>query len=67
VTEGGEAATKTRVKKEKSGEKVIIPTPEEWAEEQLKNAPPRSEEWAKRVARIYCLDIGDDDEEEKAG
>jgi len=29
---------------------VIIPTPEEWAEEQLKNAPPRSEEWAKRVA-----------------
>jgi hypothetical protein len=46
---------------------VIIPTPEEWAEEQLKNAPPRSEEWVKKVARIYCLDIGDDDEEEKAG
>jgi hypothetical protein len=36
-------------------------TPEEWAEEQLKNAPPRSEEWARRVARIYCLDISDDD------
>jgi hypothetical protein len=46
---------------------VIIPTPEEWAEEQLKNAPLRSEEWARRVARIYCLDIGDDDEDEKAG
>ena len=53
-------------KKAKTGEKVIIPTPEEWAEEQLKNAPPRSEEWARRVARIYCLDIGDDNEEEKA-
>ena len=36
-----------------------MPTPEEWAQEQLKNAPPRSEEWARRVARIYCLDIGD--------
>jgi hypothetical protein len=44
---------------------VIIPTPQEWAEEQLKNAPPRSEEWARRVARIYCLDIGDDKQEEK--
>jgi hypothetical protein len=46
---------------------VIIPTPEEWAEEQLKNAPPRSEEWARKVAGIYCLDIGDDEEEERAG
>ena len=45
---------------------MIIPTPVEWPEEQLKNAPLRSEEWAKRVARIYCLDIGDHgDEEEK--
>ena len=63
---GGEAATTKRQKKAKTGEKVIIPTPEEWAEEQLKNAPPRSEEWAKRVAQIYCLDIGDDDGEEEA-
>jgi hypothetical protein len=63
---GGEATTTKRGRKPKSREKVIIPTPEEWAEEQLKNAPPRSEEWAKRVARIYCLDI-DDDDEEKAG
>jgi hypothetical protein len=44
---------------------VIIPTPEEWAQEQLKNAPPRSEEWTKRVARIYCLDIGDDDDDDE--
>ena len=64
---GGEATTTKRKKKSKTGEKVIIPTPEEWAEQQLKNAPLRSEEWVKRVARIYCLDIGDDDEEEKAG
>ncbi len=63
---GGEATTTKRQKKAKTGEKVIIPTPEEWAEQQLKNAPPRSEEWARRVARIYCLDIGDDNEEEKA-
>ena len=57
---GGEATTTKREKKAKTGEKVIVPTPEEWAEEQLKNAPPRSEEWARKVARIYCLDIGDD-------
>jgi hypothetical protein len=37
-----------------------IPTPEEWAKEQVKNAPPRSREWARRVARIYCLDIDTD-------
>jgi hypothetical protein len=42
---GGEATTTKRERKAKTGEKVIIPTPEEWAEEQLKNAPPRSEEW----------------------
>ena len=46
---------------------MIVPTPEEWAEEQLKNAPPRSEESVKRVARIYCLDIGDDDKVERTG
>lgn len=45
---------------------MVIPTPEEWAEEQLKNAPSLSEEWAKRVAQIYCLDIRDDGEEEEA-
>jgi hypothetical protein len=44
---------------------VIIPTPEEWAEKQLENAPTRSGEWARRIARIYCLDIGDIDREEK--
>jgi hypothetical protein len=41
---------------------VVIPTPKEWAEEQLKNAPQRSEKWARRVALIYCLDIGDNNE-----
>lgn len=40
-----------------------MPTPEEWAEQQLKNASPRSDEWARRVARVYCLDIGDDGEQ----
>lgn len=44
--------------------KVIIPTPEEWAKEQLKSAPARSKEWARRVAQIYSLDIGDDKEED---
>ena len=63
---GGEATTTKREKKAKAREKVIIPTPEEWAEEQLKSAPPRSEEWARKVARIYCLDIGDDSDEEKS-
>ena len=43
---------------------MIIPTPEEWAEEQLKTAPPRSEEWVRRVARIYCLDIDDDEKDD---
>jgi len=63
---GGEAATTKREREAKTGEKVILPTPEEWAEEQLKNAPPRSEEWARKVARIYCLDIDDDNSEEKS-
>lgn len=33
-----------------------VPTPEEWAREQLKNAPPRSAAWARAVAAIYGLD-----------
>jgi len=41
-----------------------MPTPEEWAKQQLKNAPHRSGEWARRVARIYCLEIDDDTESE---
>lgn len=41
-----------------------MPTPEEWVEQQLKNPPHRSEQWAKRVARIYCLDIADNTEKE---
>jgi|GEM_PF-1027156 excisionase family DNA binding protein len=39
-----------------------LPTPEQWAQEKLKYAPARSGEWARRVARIYCLDISDDRE-----
>src|SRR5271154_5663089 len=41
---------------------AVMPTPEQWAQEKLKHAPARSEEWARRVARIYCLDISDDQE-----
>lgn len=33
------------------------PTPQEWAREQVKNAPTRSAEWARAVARIYGLDV----------
>ncbi|MFC5099956.1 hypothetical protein [Kibdelosporangium philippinense] len=33
------------------------PTPEEWAQEQLKNAPQRSPAWARSVAAIYGLEV----------
>jgi hypothetical protein len=59
---GGDTTTSKRKKKLGNREKVVMPTPEEWAEQQLKNAPHRSEEWARRVARIYCLEISDDPE-----
>lgn len=36
---------------------IPVPTPEEWAQEQLKNAPPRSQAWAREVAAIYGLEI----------
>jgi hypothetical protein len=62
--QGGDTTTTKRKKKPENREKVIMPTPEEWAQQQLKNAPHRSEEWARRVARIYCLDIVDDTEKE---
>ena len=41
---------------------AVMPTPGQWAQEKLKQAPARSGEWARRVARIYCLDISDDQE-----
>ncbi|GAA1720582.1 hypothetical protein [Fodinicola feengrottensis] len=41
-----------------------IPSPEEWAREQVKNAPPRSLEWARGVARIYGLTLDNDMETE---
>jgi hypothetical protein len=34
-----------------------MPTPERWAQEQLKNAPTRSRAWARAVAAIYGLDV----------
>lgn len=36
---------------------AVVPTPEQWAQEQLKNAPPRSRAWAREVAAIYGLDV----------
>lgn len=42
--------------------RAVVPTPEQWAQEKLKEAPARSGEWARRVARIYCLDISGDQE-----
>jgi hypothetical protein len=36
-----------------------IPTPEQWAHEQLKNAPNRSQKWAREVAAIYGLHIAE--------
>ena len=41
---------------------AVMPTPEQWAQEKLEQAPSRSGEWARRVARIYCLDISGDQE-----
>ena len=46
----------------KGQSRAVMPTPEQWAQEKLKHAPARSGEWARRVARIYCLDISDDQE-----
>jgi hypothetical protein len=36
------------------------PTPEQWAQEQLKHAPQRSRAWALKVAIIYGLDLPHD-------
>ncbi len=41
---------------------AVMPTPGQWAQEKLKHAPARSEEWARGVARIYSLNISDDQE-----
>jgi hypothetical protein len=34
-----------------------IPTPEEWAQQELKHAPERSRAWAAKVAAIYGLEL----------
>lgn len=36
-----------------------VPTPKEWAAEQVQHAPVRSAAWARSVAAIYGLDIQD--------
>jgi hypothetical protein len=36
----------------------------EWAEQQLKNAPPRSEQWVKEVARIWRLETSDSEDDD---
>lgn len=47
-----------RVKRRTTGTMAgTVPTPEQWAQEQLKNAPTRSRAWARAVAAIYGLDV----------
>ena len=36
-----------------------MPTPKEWAAEQVKHAPTRSAAWVRSVEAIYGLDIRD--------
>lgn len=36
-----------------------MPTPEQWAQEQLTHAPPRSRAWARTVVTIYGLELPD--------
>ncbi len=51
----------TRASAQARSAAVPVPTPEEWAAEQLKNAPPRSAAWAREVAAIYCLEISEEE------
>jgi len=60
------ATAENQKRKAVGRDKAIPPTPEEWAEEQLKKAPPRSTEWARRVARIWGLELDEKNPEEKA-
>jgi hypothetical protein len=59
--------TAKQTRKDRKRKRVIIPTPQEWAEKQLENAPPRSEEWAREVARIWCLEMSFGDGEHRKG
>jgi hypothetical protein len=36
---------------------AAVPTPEQWAHEQLKHAPARSRAWGRKVAAIYGYDV----------
>jgi hypothetical protein len=48
---------KTRQSRGSGAQARSIPTPEESAQEQLKQAPERSRAWAVKVAAIYGLEI----------
>ncbi len=43
-----------------TSEPTTVPTPEQWAQEQLKKAPRRSQAWARAVATLYGLDMTDE-------
>lgn len=43
-----------------SARRGLIPTPEQWAQQQLEHAPQRSRAWAGKVASIYGLDVPDE-------
>ena len=58
TTQGGEptpddATPNQNHVKENEDEQVRIPTPREWAQQQLANAPERTPEWARSVAAVY--------------
>jgi hypothetical protein len=46
-----------RLQRRTTGGLGTVPTAEQWAQEQLKNAPLRSHAWARAVAAIYGLDV----------
>ncbi|GGN10061.1 hypothetical protein GCM10011609_57310 [Lentzea pudingi] len=44
---------------ENEHDQVRIPTPREWAQQQLANAPERTPEWARSVAAVYGFTLPD--------
>lgn len=59
-------ATRTRVSNHTRASEMAtadltgtVPTPEQWAQQQLKHAPQRSRAWARSVATIYGLELPD--------
>ena len=41
-------------------QQLSLPGMDEWVQEQLTHAPPRSRAWARRVAAIYGLELPDE-------